>query len=95
MKIVGKDSLEAFKADHADARADVDSWVATVEDVTWRTPHEMKMSFPKADPVGGGNTIFNIYYNRYRLWVIINYKYQLVMVKAIGTHKEYEKWKIK
>lgn len=96
MKIVGKDTLEAFKTDHADARADVDSWIAETEEATWGTPHEMKMSFPKADPVGAGNTIFNICHNRYRLWVIINYQYQvIIIIKAIGTHKEYDKWKIK
>ena len=54
----------------------------------------MKQQYPTADPVGGKNTIFNICGNKYRLWVLIEYENQIIFIKRIGTHSEYEKWKI-
>jgi mRNA interferase HigB len=35
--------------------------------------------------------VFNIKGNEYRLVVAINYHYQVLMIKWLGTHKEYDK----
>jgi len=94
MKLLGKKPLHDFKKQHADAKNKIESWESEVESALWKTPHEMKQFYPTADPLGGKNTIFNICGNKYRLWVIMDYSNQIILVKAIGTHKEYEKWKI-
>lgn len=95
MKLLGKDRTHAFKLKHADARANVEAWEAEVEGAAWQSPHEMKMQYPTADPLGGLDTIFNINGNKYRIWAQINYQHQIAVVKDIGTHQEYMKWKIK
>lgn len=94
MKLLGKKSLHDFKKQHADAKNKIESWESEVEDSSWKNPHEMKHQYPTADPIGGKNTIFNICGNKYRLWVLIDYINQIVLIKEIGTHTEYEKWKI-
>ena len=94
MKLLGKKPLPDFKRRHADAKKRIEAWESEVEDASWKTPHEMKQQYPTADPVGGKNTIFNICGNKYRLWVLIDYENQVVLIKAVGTHAEYEKWKI-
>jgi mRNA interferase HigB len=94
MRLIGKQPLHDFKRLHPDAKSKVESWESEIEDASWQNPYEMKQKFPTADPVGHNNTIFNICGNRYRLWVIINYENQIVFVKKIGTHPEYEKWNI-
>ncbi len=35
--------------------------------------------------------VFNIKGNDYRLVVAINYAFQVVLIKWLGTHKEYDK----
>lgn len=95
MKLHGKNKTDAFKAKYVDARSNVEAWEAEVEAAVWRTPHEMKQRYPSADPVGKMNTIFNIKGNKYRLWALINYEKQMILVKEVGTHVEYEKWKVK
>lgn len=95
MKLLGKQELNSFKHKHADARKQVEAWEAEVEGASWQSPHEMKRQYPTADTVGKLNTIFNICGNKYRLWVLINYVAQVVLVKKIGTHGEYDKWQIK
>ncbi|MES2314952.1 MAG: type II toxin-antitoxin system HigB family toxin [Patescibacteria group bacterium] len=95
MKLLGKDKTDAFKTKHAMARSQIAAWVTEVEKATWSTPHHMKARYPTADPIGSLNTVFNICGNKYRIWVQISYEHQIVNIKAVGTHEEYEKWNIK
>ena len=95
MNLIGKELLDAFKKDHPDAQSRVEEWETEVEEAVWQTPHDLKRQFPRADTPGKQQAIFDIRDNLYRLWVKITYKLGIVIVKAIGTHKEYEKWEIK
>ena len=54
----------------------------------------MQSVFPKAEAVGNF-TVFNIKGNKYRLIVSIDSEKQLVYIKYILTHAEYDKedWK--
>jgi mRNA interferase HigB len=92
MRLVGREPLESFKLSHSDARSQIDSWQAEVKDAAWSSPQEMKEEYPKARPLNNQQAIFNICGNKYRLWVQVDYKRQIVLVKKIGTHKEYDKW---
>ena len=50
----------------------------------------MKALYGNADFVGDNRVIFNIGGNKYRLVVHITYPFKRVLVKFIGTHKEYD-----
>jgi mRNA interferase HigB len=52
------------------------------------------MSFSNSDLVGE-KTVFNISLNRDRLIAFISFRCQIVYIKAILTHREYDKgtWK--
>jgi mRNA interferase HigB len=95
MKLLGRELLDTFKKEHPDARSHVESWEAETEEASWQTPHDLQQSFPGADIPGNQQAIFNIRGNKYRLLVKIAYKLGVVLVKAIGSHKEYNEWKIK
>ncbi len=94
MKLIGKQLLQDFITRCADAQSQVESWEAEVEEAEWSTPHELKCRYPKASILRNQNVVFDICGNKYRLWVKINYKNKLVLIKKIGTHKEYDKWYI-
>ncbi len=94
MKLLGKNILQNFKQRHADARAQIDSWEAEVEDAQWGTPHVLKSRYPKASLIGDQLVVFNICGNKYRLLVQVSYKNGIVFAKKIGTHKEYDNWNI-
>jgi len=95
MILLGKKKTDAFKARHPDARSSIEAWEVEVEAADWANPYEMKERYPTADPVGDGNTVFNIKGNKYRLWARISYELQTVVIKNAGTHREYTKWPIK
>ncbi len=92
MKIIGKPILEEFKRKHADARSQVDSWIAETEEAEWKTPHEVKDRYPNASLLGDGIVIFNIKRDNYRLKVLISYKSGNVSIQNAGTHSEYMRW---
>ena len=94
MKLLGKEKLRKFMEQHADARSQIESWEAEIEEAQWTTPHDLKEKYPKASILKSQNVIFNILGNKYRLWSKINYQNQIALVKDVGTHKEYEKWNI-
>jgi mRNA interferase HigB len=94
MRLTGKERLHKFRGKHSDARSQLDSWVAEVENADWKTPNDLKVRYPKASILGTQEVIFDICWNKYRIWVKVAYQTGIVVIKAVGTHKEYEKWKI-
>jgi mRNA interferase HigB len=95
MKLLGKSILREFMNRQADARSQIEAWEAEVEQAQWKTPIELKQRYPKASVIGSQQVVFDICGNRYRLWVSVAYRTGIVVVKKIGTHKEYDKWQIK
>ncbi len=92
MIVVGKEILEEFKRVHADARPQLDAWLAEAEDADWETPNDIKQRFSSASFLANSRVIFNIKGNTYRLDVKIAYQMKVVLIKRIGTHAEYDKW---
>jgi mRNA interferase HigB len=94
MIIVSLDRLHAFIGRHkrgGDTKAELLSWYWHSKSAAWRSPHDVKASYPKASILKGGVVIFNIRGNEFRLVTRINYQAGVVVVEWIGTHKEYDK----
>jgi mRNA interferase HigB len=94
MKLLGKSKLRDFMEKHAEARSQLESWEAEVEVTEWKTPLDLKSRYPKASVVGSQQVIFDICGNKYRLWVTVAYQTGIVLIKEVGTHNEYDRWKI-
>ena len=94
MKLIGKQQLHDFGEKHADARSQLQSWETEVEAAEWKTPRTFGTSILRP-PSRNLQAIFDICRNKYRLWVQIAYKTGVVLIKKIGTHKEYDRWQIK
>ena len=75
-------------------QSQIESWEAEVEEAQWSTPDDLKRRYPKASFLKDHHVIFDIYWNRYRLLVQITYKIGIVLIKKVGTHKEYDNWKL-
>jgi mRNA interferase HigB len=88
-----KKLLEAAK-DHADRAAPLDAWYRVAKQASWKDIVGVRRQFPSADATGR-HTIFNIKGNAYRLITEIYYKSQVVLVREVLTHAEYDKegWK--
>jgi len=69
----------------------LDSWFAEAVKATWKSSAELKAQYGSASIVSAERVVFNIKGNDYRLIVAINYHYQVLLIKWLGTHKEYER----
>ncbi len=94
MRIVGLSTLKKYKSRSSQLEDHVNAWIQEVKSANWINPHDMKSRYPQASIIGQRNVVFNICNNRYRLWVKIDYQNQIVMIKKMGTHKEYNQWQI-
>ncbi|AFZ11930.1 Protein of unknown function DUF2136 [Crinalium epipsammum PCC 9333] len=94
MHIISRKRLLEFCRQHADAFTPIDDWFRTAKAANWENINDIRQIYPSADAVGNF-TVFNIKGNDYRLIVSINYEIQIVYIKYVLTHPEYdkEKWK--
>lgn len=91
MKVFSRGTLRDFWEDHPDSKIALIAWYEIFSKRDFHTPNEIKILFKSADFVGDNKFVFNICGNKYRLIVKFRYKAQFVLIKFIGTHKEYDK----
>lgn len=94
MHIISKKKLREFGQKHPDAKEPLDAWHRIAGRVKWRCLADARLAFPHADPYKEC-TIFNIGGNKYRLITKIYNEDQIVLIRFILTHPEYDrgKWK--
>ncbi|MDX2214763.1 MAG: type II toxin-antitoxin system HigB family toxin [Oculatellaceae cyanobacterium bins.114] len=94
MHIISYKRLREFSEQHADCREALDNWFKVTSKADWSNLVEVQATFPQAEAVGNF-TVFNVKGNHYRLIVSIDYERQLIYIKYVLTHAEYdkEKWK--
>ena len=66
-------------------------WVDAIQSGSWRNPGELRGTFASVSFVGD-LAVFNVGGNKYRIAAFVHYAKQIVYVKSVGTHKEYDKW---
>lgn len=94
MHVISYKAIREFVAEHADAEEALRAWYKAAGKAKWSNLSEVKREFPHADLVGRF-TVFNIKGNRYRLIAEINYRSQILFVRYVLTHAEYDRgrWK--
>jgi len=94
VRVISRKALLEFAAKHSDAAEPLDNWYRRTSKAVWHNLAEIRRDYPHADPVGQC-TIFNISGNKYRLIVKIKYEYEIVYIRFVLTHREYDKgvWK--
>lgn len=88
MRIIAKKTLREFWEAHADCEQQLKSWFQESSRTEWKSPNEIKQEYPSASILNDNRVVFNIKGNKYRLIVKINYEYQIVWIRFIGTHSE-------
>lgn len=84
------DSLTGHK-DRKAVQAALESWFQETVKADWQNPADVQRLYRTASIVGSDRVVFNIKGNSYRLVTAIDYKRQIVFVKWIGTHTDYDK----
>jgi mRNA interferase HigB len=93
MNVIGKKLLEEFKNKHNDVKIQINSWLCEAEEAQWTCPNDIKGRYSNASFLVNNIVVFNLKGNDYRLVTKIYYDKQIVLIKKIGTHAEYSRWK--
>lgn len=94
MHVISRKKLKEAAAAHGNLAEPLDAWYRTARSATWANIFDLRRQFPTADVVGK-YTVFNIKGNTYRLVVQIYYISQVILVREVLTHADYDKegWK--
>lgn len=90
MRVIAKRTLRGYWQTHPDAEEPLLAWFREAEAASWGSPAAVKATYRSASILAGNRVVFNIKGNRYRLVVRINYPYQVVYIRFVGTHREYD-----
>jgi mRNA interferase HigB len=91
MRIISRRTLREFTTKHPQAERPLEMWYRYVLAAVWRTPADVKASFRSADILPDQRVVFNIGGNNYRLVVKLEYDPQIVYIRFLGTHAEYDR----
>jgi mRNA interferase HigB len=69
------------------------TWYTEVRGANWRSPQDIKAAYPTASILRNNRIAFNVKGNTHRLIVAVKYEFQVVYIRFIGTHAEYDKIK--
>jgi mRNA interferase HigB len=89
LRVISKKILRDFWEAHTDCGQQLKSWFQETSRAAWKSPNEIKQEYPSASFLNNNRVVFNIKGNKYRLIVRINFDYQMVWIRFIGTHAEY------
>jgi len=92
MQIIARKTLRDFWIRHPQAETPLVVWFSFVSKAHWTGPADIKKMFGSTvDFVADNRVIFDIAGNKYRLIVHVAYPFGRVLVKFVGTRKEYER----
>jgi len=93
VRVISKQTLRRFwegASGRDDARRALEAWHREARRAAWRSPQDIKRRYASASVLKGSRVVFNICGNRYRLVVRINFSLQIVFVRFVGTHTQYD-----
>ncbi|MCH8318525.1 MAG: type II toxin-antitoxin system HigB family toxin [Bacteroidetes bacterium] len=91
MRIIAKRTLREFWEKHMDAEVPLIGWYNKAKKSNWENFNDLKTQIANVSVLGNDRAVFNIKGNDYRLVVAMDYEKQIIWIKFIGSHAEYDK----
>lgn len=91
MQILLAKRLIDFSKKHADSKNSITTWRSVVHEAKWKQSLDVLKDFPNASIIPGNRARFKIVGNKYRLVVEVRYDDEIVEIRFIGTHSEYDR----
>ena len=82
--------MREFWASRPDAEGPLKAWYAEAKAAGWSRPGDIKAKYRSASILKNSRVVFNIAGNKYRLVVKVNYRFGIVHIRFIGTHRQYD-----
>lgn len=89
MRVISRKILRQFWDKHPDAGQQLRAWYTDVKHAKWKKPSDIKATYQTASFISNNRVVFNIKGNKYRIIVVIEYRFSIVFIRFVGTHQEY------
>ncbi len=95
MRIILQKAFSRFQTLHPDSRTALDRWVRIAGNAEWTSFDDVRATLGRKVDRYKQFFIFDIGGTKYRLIAVVNFKTDLVTVRHVLTHAEYDrgKWK--
>ena len=93
MRVISVKTLKSFWEEHPDAESPLRAWYTEARRANWWGPQDIKTAYRTASILRNNRVVFNVKGNTYRLVVAVKYEFQVIYIRFIGTHAEYDKIK--
>ena len=91
MRVIAKKTLKEYFEKNAESKQPLLIWFKEVNNGKWKNHNEMKETFSSLSIIPNERIVFNIKGNKYRIVAKVNYDYQIIWIRFVGTHAEYDK----
>lgn len=92
MNIYNRSTIIGFYTKHGDAKIPLEVWYEEVGTKNWKSPNKLKDYYGgNVSILKNSRAVFDIKGNDYRIVAAMNYENGWVLIKFIGTHREYDK----
>ncbi len=90
MRVIAKSTLRNYWMQHKDVEESLLSWYKIASHASWEDFNQVREQFGTCKILGNDRIIFKIKGNKYRLIVKVAFDNQLIWIRSIGTHAEYD-----
>ena len=90
MRIIARKTLSDFWEKHPDCEQQLKSRYSEITRQTFPSSQLLLTYYPRASSLPWDRIVFRIKGNDYRIIVKINYAYQILRIRFVGTHQEYD-----
>jgi len=94
MNVISKSTLVKFyesSPKYMEAKDQLNEWYRYAKKSKWTTPYEIKDDLRTASILKNNRVVFNICGNKYRIVVRIDYRCEMIFIRFVGTHTQYDK----
>jgi mRNA interferase HigB len=91
MRIVAWKVLSTYSDRHPETQAPLHRWRTLVKAAKWDSMEDVRRSVPNAKILNGERARFEVAGGNFRMIAAFDFVRQIVFIKFIGTHAEYDR----
>ena len=92
MRVISNKALVDFAQRYPDAEAPLKAWRKIIEAGVFGNHAALKSPFNSVDRVGDYH-VFNLGGNKFRLIAAIHFNRQMLFIRHVLTHTQYDRWR--
>ena len=90
MRLIARNVLMVYAEAHPETAVPLERWYRLTRAASWTSMDDVRRTAPKAKVLNRDRVRFEIAGGNYRLIAAVDFRRQIVFVKFIGTHAEYD-----